>query len=74
MNNTVDLHGQTEQEAIGSILSAILTFEMNDEDELEIITGRGSVLTRVTEELLEEEGYHWHHRDGNVGSYIIRKR
>lgn len=73
MNNTVDLHGQTEQEAIGSILSALMTFEMNDEDELEIITGRGGVLTRVTEEILEEEGYSWTHRNGNYGAYIIKR-
>ncbi len=70
----IDLHGLTEEEATSKILFSIWEFEENDfEDELEIITGRGDVLTRVTEELLEEKGWSWKHYNNNLGSYIIKK-
>lgn len=69
----IDLHGMTEEESIGPILSAILSFEYGDVDFVEFITGRGYVLTRIVEESLEEANIYWVHENGNIGSYIIKK-
>ena len=51
----IDLHGLTEQEAVGEILTGIMSFESDTCDFVEFITGRGEVLTRVVEEMLEKE-------------------
>lgn len=67
----VDLHGMTEQEAVGVILMKLLDFDNSDLDEMEFITGRGYVLTRVLEETLEDEGYDYSPSPNNSGSYII---
>ena len=69
----LDLHGLTEEEAVPKILSGIISLEMDEVYELEIITGRGHVLTRVVEELLEEHDLTWTHKNNNYGSYIIEK-
>lgn len=63
----------TEDEATGAILSALFSFEDSLEDEMEIITGNGYVLTRVVEELASEQGFNFFHKNGNTGSYIIKK-
>ena len=70
----LDLHGLTESEAIGPIISKIISFIESDyEDTLEIITGNGYVLTRLVEEQLEDNNLTWCHENGNTGSYIIKK-
>ena len=69
----VDLHGMTEEESIGPILSAILSFEYGDVDFVEFITGRGTVLTRAVEEALEDAHIFWEHPNGNTGCYLIKK-
>lgn len=68
----IDLHGLTEQEAIPVILSAFLSIELGDEDEVEIITGNGFVLKRVLQELAHEEGFSL--EAVNSGSYIVYQR
>ena len=68
----IDLHGMTEQEAIGVIMTALMSFEEGYEDELEIITGNGHVLTRVVEDYLDEEGFEYSIK--NHGSYIVYNR
>lgn len=68
----IDLHGLTEQEAIPTILGALFSLDLNDETEVEIITGNGFVLKRVLEEILEEEGYPFELI--NSGSYIIYQK
>lgn len=73
-NGYLDLHGLTEQEAVPAILSALFSLDEGMDDELEIITGNGHVLTRVVEEILDEEGYEYFHRSGNTGSYIVQKK
>lgn len=70
----LDLHGLTEQEAVSAILSALFSLEDGMNEELEIVTGNGYVLTRVVEEILDEEGYDYFHRNGNTGSYIVQKK
>ena len=69
----LDLHGMTEEESIGPILSAIISFEYGDVDYVEFITGRGIVLTRTVEEALEDAHIPWQHENGNTGSYIIKQ-
>lgn len=72
MNNiTIDLHGLTEEEAIPRILTGIISLELGEITELEIVTGRGEVLTRVVEEILEENHLSWTHKNNNFGSYYI---
>lgn len=67
----IDLHGMYEHEAIGKIMSGIISLEMGEVYRLEIITGNGSVLTRVVEEALEENNLSWRHENGNTGCYIV---
>ena len=69
----LDLHGMTEEESIGPILSAIISFEYGDVDYVEFITGRGIVLTRAVEEALEDAGIAWQHENNNYGSYVIKQ-
>lgn len=71
---SIDLHGYTEQEAIGKLMSALMTFEFSGEDTLEIITGKGYVLTRMVEEYLEEEMYEYTQPSNNLGTYIVFAR
>lgn len=68
---SIDLHGMTEQEAIGALMTALFSFDHSGMDQMEIITGRGYVLTRVVEDCLEEEGYEYRVSPGNPGSYIV---
>ena len=62
-----------ENEAVAEVLNALISFVNSDEEELEIVTGNGIVLTRVVEELVEEEGLLYFHRNNNTGKYIIKK-
>lgn len=71
---TIDLHGQIEQEAIGSILGALWTFVNNkDLNYLEIITGKGQVLRDLAIELIEEEELKWNFKNNNQGVIIVNK-
>ncbi len=72
-NKIIDLHGKDEIEATKIILMAIMDFENGSISSLEIITGNGGTLRRVLENILEDEGYSWHHKNNNLGSYIIKK-
>ena len=69
----IDLHGMTEEESIGPILSAIISFEYGDVEFVEFITGNGNILTRIVEESLDDAGIPWKHNNGNTGSYIIEQ-
>ena len=69
----LDLHGYTEQEAIGQIYTTLMTFDESEFEELEIITGKGFVLTRVVEEILDDELYVYKRGNPNTGSYIVYK-
>ena len=72
MNNLIiDLHGLTEQEAIGQIMSALISLELEECEEIEFITGKGHVLTRVVEELVEEHNMNYYRDQKHGGSYKV---
>lgn len=56
---TIDLHGQTSEEAIVNILNALFSLEQEEFYEFfDIIVGNGTgTLKFVVSDLLEEEGY-----------------
>ncbi len=70
---TLDLHGYTEEEAVGQILSALLSFDLDGmDDQLEIITGKGTgVMMTTTLRILDEERREY---DVLQGSVIVYKR
>ena len=69
---TVDLHGYRETEAMGIILSSMMSLE-SSVDEIEFIVGKGIVLGDLVFELAEQEGYYASYNGGNTGSIIIKK-
>lgn len=56
---TIDLHGQTSEEAIVNVLNALFSLEQEEFYEFfDIIVGNGTgTLKFVVSDLLEEEGY-----------------
>ena len=73
MNNIIDLHGLTEEEALPKIAFAIFDIEMGNVFSVEIITGNGYVLKDVLLEELEKTNLNYYHVNGNTGSFIIEK-
>lgn len=72
MNNiTIDLHGLTEIEATGVIMTSLIELEENNVEYIEFITGRGGILTMVLEELVEESDFDYEINPYNKGSYRV---
>ncbi|NQZ66111.1 MAG: hypothetical protein HRT99_02745 [Mycoplasmatales bacterium] len=71
MNKTIDLHGLTEIDATGIILSALIELEEGYVDYIEFITGRGYVLTRVLEDLIDESKFRYEKDLYNPGIYRV---
>ena len=68
----VDLHGCTENEATGIILSAMMSlYEYGDE--VEFIVGKGIVLGDVVFDLASREGLYANYNGNNTGSIIVKK-
>ncbi len=70
-NKTIDLHGLSENDAIGIISVALFEIEIGDVDSIEFITGKGDVLTRVLEDLVSDSGLEYKRNPNNMGSYIV---
>lgn len=66
-----DLHGLTENEAIIEIDTILWEFEENGYEEIEIITGNGTVLKNLAIEEIEKYGFDWRHPQHNQGSIIV---
>lgn len=69
--NKIDLHGLTEEEANGIVLTAFLSLKENEE--LEIITGNGIVLKDVVLDLVKEENLNYRYENNNYGAIIVWK-
>lgn len=69
----IDLHGMYEDEAIGAIISALISFEHSNHETMEIITGNGHVLKDVAIEEIIDYGYDYYISPRNLGSIIVKK-
>ena len=68
----VDLHGCTETEATGIILSAMMSL-YDDGDEIEFIVGKGIVLGGLVFDLADSERLYASYNGSNTGSIIVKK-
>lgn len=68
----VDLHGCTENEATGIILSAMMSLNY-DGDEIEFIVGKGIVLGDLVFDLADSQGFYSSYNGSNTGSIIVKK-
>lgn len=73
---TIDLHGQTTDEATATILNALFSFEQNEYLEyFDIITGNGTgALKFVAENLLIEEKYSFSYLNNNHSVIRVYKK